>query len=70
MNSKENNKLTAAELEQLRAADFLHKPGFVDAESVLSHEVGAKGTPERAAFDAKAQAWFRDEVLHRDLNPV
>ncbi len=70
MSNKENNRLTPAELEKLRATDLRHKPGFVDAEAVLSSEVGAKGSPERAAFDAKAQAWFRDEVMQRDLHFV
>lgn len=62
MNTKKE-KLTAEELDKLRTLDFNSQPGFVSAEQLLADEVGKKGTPERAEFDAKAQAWFYGEVL-------
>ena len=42
---------------------FSEKEGFVPAETVLAKEVGAHGTAEREAFDAKARAWYYGEVL-------
>lgn len=56
-------RLTKEEVRKLRNMDFTAKPGFVKAETVLSREVGAPGTPERAEFDAKARAWYYGEVL-------
>ena len=56
-------RLTEEEVRKLRNMDFTAQPGFVKAETVLSREVGAPGTPEREAFDAKARAWYYGEVL-------
>lgn len=58
-----NNKLTKEELQKLRKMDFSNKQGFVKAETVLAREVGAKGSSERAEFDAKARAWYYGELL-------
>lgn len=58
-----NNRLTAEELQRLRKVDFSKQSGFVNADDVLAREVGAKGSPERAEFDAKARAWYYGEVL-------
>ena len=57
----DRNRLTPEELQQLRQTDFNSQPGFVSAETVLAKEVGAKGTPERAEFDARAFAWYSGE---------
>lgn len=61
--SKNNNRLTAAELALLRKTDFSEKEGFVNAETILAKEVGEAGTAARADFDAKARAWYYGEVL-------
>lgn len=61
--STNNSRLTSEELQKLRQIDFNAQPGFVQAESVLAKEVGAKGTPQRAEFDAKARAWYYGELL-------
>lgn len=61
--STNNSRLTSEELQKLRQIDFNAQPGFVQAESVLTKEVGAKGTPQRAEFDAKARAWYYGELL-------
>lgn len=58
-----DNKLTREELQKLRNIDFSKQAGFVNAESLLSKEVGSVGTDERAEFDAKARAWYYGEVL-------
>lgn len=50
--STTNNRLTAEELQKLRQTDFMGKPGFVKAETLLTKEVGEIGTPQRAEFDA------------------
>lgn len=55
--------LTKEELDQLRKVDFSKKSGFVNAETVLTREVGEKGSKEREEFDAKARAWYYGEVL-------
>ena len=58
-----NNRLTEEEIRKLRSIDFSKKPGFVNAETVLTQEAGALGSPEREDFDAKALAWYYGEVL-------
>lgn len=58
-----NQRLTSEELKILRGIDFSKKPGFVNAETILSNEVGAVGTKERVEFDAKARAWYYGELL-------
>lgn len=61
--STTGNKLTREELQKLRNVDFSKQTGFVDAETLLTQEVGAVGTAERTEFDAKARAWYYGEVL-------
>lgn len=61
MNAKQ--RLSAEEVAKLRQLDISEQPGFVLAESVLSEQIGKKGSVEREAFDAKAQAWFYGEIL-------
>lgn len=61
--STTNNRLTAEELQKLRQTDFMGKPGFVKAETLLTKEVGEIGTPQCAEFDAKARAWYYGEML-------
>lgn len=58
-----NNRLTVEELQKLRQTDFSKKPGFIKAETLLAKEVGEVGSPQRAEFDAKACAWYYDEIL-------
>ena len=48
--STTNNRLTAEELQKLRQTDFMGKPGFVKAETLLAKEIGEIGTPQRAEF--------------------
>ena len=38
--STTNNRLTAEELQKLRQTDFMGKPGFVKAETLLTKEIG------------------------------
>lgn len=61
--STTSDRLTAEELKKLRKTDFSKKPGFVNAETLLTREAGALGTPEREEFDTKARAWYYGEVL-------
>lgn len=56
-------RLSSEERAALRNVDVSGKEGFVPAETVLAKEVGAHGTAEREAFDAKARAWYYGEVL-------
>ena len=56
-------RLSPEERADLRNVDVSGKEGFVPAETVLAKEVGAHGTAEREAFDAKARAWYYGEVL-------
>ena len=56
-------RLSPEERADLRNVDVSEKEGFVPAETVLAKEVGAHGTVEREAFDAKARAWYYGEVL-------
>lgn len=58
-----NNRLSDEELQKLRDIDFSKAEGFVEAEDILSHEVGVKGSEQRSAFNAKAQAWYYGEIL-------
>lgn len=57
------DRLTTEELKRLRSVDFSTKPGYVNAEDVLSDEVGEVGSKEREEFDAKARAWYFGELL-------
>lgn len=61
--STTNNRLTAEKLQKLRQTDFMGKPGFVKAETLLTKEIGEIGTPQRTEFDAKARAWYYGEML-------
>lgn len=56
-------RLSSEERAALRNVDVSGKEGLVPAETVLAKEVGAHGTAEREAFDAKARAWYYGEVL-------
>lgn len=58
-----HDRLTAEELQKLRSMDFSQKAGFERADAVLAREVGVPGSAERAAFDAKARAWYYGELL-------
>jgi len=55
--------LSEEEIKKLRKMDFSQKEGFVDAESVLSQEIGEQGSEQRSLFNAKAQAWYYGEIL-------
>lgn len=61
MNAKKG--LTADEIARLRQLDIAKQPGFISAETVLSQQIGKKGSAERDDFDAKAKAWFYGELL-------
>ena len=63
MKSKRNKRLTENEIIKLRKVDISKQAGFVSAESVLSQQVGKKGSTKRDDFDAKAKAWFYGELL-------
>ncbi len=56
------NRLTEEELKKLRQVDFVKKPGFETAETMLAREVGEEGSKERDEFNAKALSWFSEEV--------
>ena len=58
-----NNRLSDEELQKLKDIDFSKVEGFVEAEDILSHEVGVRGSEQRRMFDAKAQAWYYGEIL-------
>lgn len=64
MNTDMNTeRLTSEELQRIRQIDFSNQVGFVYAESILSKSIGEKGSETRAAFDAKAKAWYYGEIL-------
>ncbi len=63
MKSDKKQRLTADEIARLRQLDISRQSGFVSAESVLSQQIGKKGSAEREDFDAKAKAWFYGELL-------
>ena len=46
------------DLQRLRNGEINLGENFVDAETILSKEEGAKGTNELEEFNAKAMAWF------------
>ena len=56
-------RLDINDLQRLRNGEINLGENFVDAETILSKEEGAKGTNEREEFNAKAMAWFYGEVL-------
>ena len=58
-----NNRLSEEEIKKLRTLDFSKQEGFVEAETILSQVVGKKGSDNRNAFNAKAQAWYYGEIL-------
>lgn len=58
-----NNRLSEEEIQKLRSLDFSNQEGFVEAEEVLSKTVGKRGSENRNAFNAKAQAWYYGEIL-------
>ncbi|MEG0033093.1 MAG: helix-turn-helix domain-containing protein [Mucinivorans sp.] len=58
-----NTQLSAKELADIRTQDFSKLPGFVNAETRLTEQYGAKGTPTRSEFEAKAKAWYYGEIL-------
>lgn len=55
--------LNEEEIQKLRKFDFSKAKGFVEAEDVLSKEVGVQGSERRNEFNAKAQAWYYGEIL-------
>lgn len=57
-------RLSAEELSRLRGVDFSASAGFVSASEHLAATEGLPGTAARIAFEARAQAWYRDE-LHK-----
>ena len=56
-------RLNKEEINRLRSGEISLGEGFVDAEEILSSQVGVEGTKEREEFDAKAMAWYYGEIL-------
>ena len=56
-------RLNKEEINRLRSGEISLGEGFVDAEEILSSQVGAEGTKEREEFDAKAMVWYYGEIL-------
>lgn len=55
--------LNEEEIQKLRKFDFSKAKGFVEAETVLSKEIGVQGSERRNEFNAKALAWYYGEIL-------
>lgn len=56
-------RLTKAQLEKLRNADFSTMPGVTSAEDDFAQKYGEPGSPTRQEFENKAKAWYYGEIL-------